>query len=471
VVNPVQPGDVLGEKYLVERVIAQGGMGVVVAARHLSLEQPVALKFMLPEVLGDAAAVERFQREARTVARLRSEHVARILDVGELENGVPFIAMEYLEGCDLGTLFARGVETPLHTAIDYVLQAAEAVAEAHALGIVHRDIKPENLFLTTRRDGTPLVKVLDFGISKVVSGSARARAVTTTKEVMGSPAYMSPEQLVSTRDVDGRTDIWSLGAILYELAAGEPAFYADTLVQLCVKVMQEPHPPLGERCGPLPDGFEAVVDRCLEKDKDLRYSTVSELALALEPFAPARSRAAIDRIVGILGAPEPALAVGSETRSRATGSATMTSWGDSRPGDRGARAFLAIGAIALGTAGAYVSLRGRFPGLDSSGVAAQAAAAPAPASESALSTPEPPPAPQPSATFREPVSVEPPAVTVMLPTSRASAATSPPPRAPQRPAPVRAPIAPPRDDGPWPPSNRTEPPARGGEEDVYSVRK
>src|SRR5262249_34695860 len=143
--------------------------------------------------------------------------------VGQLDSGVPFIAMEYLEGSDLGVLFGRGAEISLRTGVDWILQAAEAVAEAHALGIVHRDLKPENLFITSRPDGTRLVKVLDFGISKVEPGRTRDHAMTTTQEVMGSPAYMSPEQLVSTRDVDRRADIWSLGAILYELVAGRPA--------------------------------------------------------------------------------------------------------------------------------------------------------------------------------------------------------------------------------------------------------
>ena len=210
---PVRPGDVLAGKYRVDRVLGVGGMGVVVAATHLQLQQRVALKFMLDAGLAQPTQVERFGREARAAVRLRSDHVARVLDVGTLETGSPYIVMEYLDGSDIGSVLEQRGAMPVDMAVDCVLQACDAVAEAHALGIVHRDLKPRNLFLTTRNDGRALVKVLDFGISKHTTGSDLS--LTRTTEIMGSPSYMSPEQFRSAKLVDERTDIWALGAILY----------------------------------------------------------------------------------------------------------------------------------------------------------------------------------------------------------------------------------------------------------------
>src|SRR5262249_17959342 len=183
----------------VDRILGVGGMGVVVAATHLQLGQPVALKFMLAEALAQPEAAERFLREARAAVRLRSQHVARILDVGTLETGAPYIVMELLEGMDLAQLLERR-PLPPQAAVDYVLQACEAIAEAHANGIVHRDLKPANLFLARTPTGAPLVKVLDFGIAK--AHDPQLASVTQTSAVFGSPAYMSPEQLRSAKNVD-----------------------------------------------------------------------------------------------------------------------------------------------------------------------------------------------------------------------------------------------------------------------------
>ncbi|HEX2690521.1 MAG TPA: serine/threonine-protein kinase [Kofleriaceae bacterium] len=190
---------------------------------HLQLHQPVAMKFLLPEVLGNQQVVQRFLREAQAAVRLRSEHVARVIDVGSLESGAPYMVLEYLDGADLSS-FPRSQLT-IGGIVDLVLQACEALAEAHTLGIVHRDIKPANFFLTRRADGTPLLKVLDFGISKT---STMNDQLTVTQAVMGTPAYMSPEQMRSSHDVDHRSDIWSLGVVLYELLQGAPPFGGDT---------------------------------------------------------------------------------------------------------------------------------------------------------------------------------------------------------------------------------------------------
>jgi eukaryotic-like serine/threonine-protein kinase len=322
VASPVREGDVLAGKYRVTRIVAQGGMGIVVAARHLKLQQEVALKLMLPELLDHPEAAGRFLREARAAARLKSEHAARILDICELDSGLPYIVMELLEGDDLATLLPRFAPFPLEDAVDYVIQACEAVAEAHALGIVHRDLKPENLFLCTRRDGAPLVKVLDFGISKVTGGPDRAScARVTTREAMGSPSYMSPEQMRSTRDVDGRADLWSLGVILYELVTGRQPFTGMSIAEVCLAVTQDPPPPLG--LPNAPEGFEAVVSRCLAKDPGDRFACVADLVRALAPYAPRRSQALIASMLAGAGVPgdepsEPVWPLTVRPRERST---------------------------------------------------------------------------------------------------------------------------------------------------------
>lgn len=286
-----QIGQVLAGKYRVDRVLGAGGMGIVVAAMHLQLDQMVALKFIRREALGNAEVVSRFEREARAAVRLKSEHVARIIDVGRLDSGSPYIVMEYLEGQDLSSLLHQQRSLPVAVACDFVIQACDAIAEAHSLGIVHRDLKPGNLFLASTSHGQQAVKVLDFGISK--SQGLGDASMTRTQAVMGSPGYMSPEQMRSTKGVDGRSDVWSLGVILYELVAGRPPFDAETFTALCVKIAMDPHPPLPAFPVVLPAGFEAVINRALEKDPARRYQSAVELAHALAPYAnaPARERA------------------------------------------------------------------------------------------------------------------------------------------------------------------------------------
>ena len=294
---PVKSGEILAGKYRVDQVLGVGGMGVVVAATHMQIGKRVALKFLLPTALTLPVALERFLREARAAALLRGEHVAQVLDVGNLENGAPYMVMEYLEGGDLGAVVQGSGSLPIGDAVDYVLQACEAVAEAHAAGIIHRDLKPRNLFLTRRVDRSPLVKVLDLGISKIVSpGDKEDASLTRTSDVMGSPNYMSPEQIKRTRDVDARTDIWSLGVVLYELLAGQVPFLADTMPQLCGLVLQDPPTPLLEVRPDVPPGLWAVILRCLEKDPEARYQSVVELAKALAPFAPKRSASVLDHL-------------------------------------------------------------------------------------------------------------------------------------------------------------------------------
>jgi len=281
-------GEVVAGKYRVERLIGEGGMGVVVAAQHLQLDTVVALKLLPDSATADPVLVERFVREARAAAKLRSAHVAKVLDVGTLESGAPFMVMEYLEGANLADVLAAGGRLDAPTACDYVLQACEAVAEAHSLGIVHRDLKPENLYLTTRVGGAGFVKVLDFGVSKT---TAIAGSLTTTRAVVGSPMYMAPEQMRSSRVADPRSDVWALGIVLYELLTERCPFDAESLPELCLKISRDPHRPLAELRPGLPPELLAIVERCLQKDPARRFANAAELASALEPLAPAQASA------------------------------------------------------------------------------------------------------------------------------------------------------------------------------------
>jgi serine/threonine-protein kinase len=295
----IKPGDVLGGKYRIERVIGQGGMGIVAAARHTELHQRVAIKVLPAHLTPDAEIVERFMREARAAARLRSEHAVKVVDVGARSNGSPYIVMELLDGEDLGALSERG-PLPIPVAVDYILQACEAVAEAHALGILHRDLKPRNLFLTTKLHGKPLVKVLDFGLAK--SMSMHERALTATATAMGSPQYMSPEQMKASRDIDFRTDIWSLGICLYELVSAHVPFDSPAVPVLCAMVLKDDPTPLPTFRPDVPPVLWAIIRKCLMKAPADRFATVSELAAALEPFAPPEAQGAGQRIAAVLNA-------------------------------------------------------------------------------------------------------------------------------------------------------------------------
>ncbi|MBX3193419.1 MAG: protein kinase [Labilithrix sp.] len=301
---PVKEGDVLAAKYRIEKVIGVGGMGIVVSAMHLELDQRVALKFLLPQAATNDELVGRFVREAKASVKLKGTHVAKVLDVGRMDDGRAYIVMEYLDGRDLGAeLKASNDQFPIEDAVSWMLQACEGLAEAHALGIVHRDLKPGNLFLTRGLDGRSLVKVLDFGISKSINpNSSDMLSLTKTEMLLGSPLYMAPEQMRSSKYVDERSDIWALGAIAYELLTRRVPFEAETLLDLCFKVAQEGCQPVHELRPEVPLELSDVVMRCLEKDPEARWTDIGGLATALEAFAAPSDHGSAARTISVLSA-------------------------------------------------------------------------------------------------------------------------------------------------------------------------
>jgi serine/threonine protein kinase len=328
----IREGDTLAAKYRVEKCLGTGGMGTVVAARHLELEQRVAIKLMHPHLAEHPESVTRFLREGQAAGRLRSDHVARVLDVGRLENGAPYLVMEYLEGKDLDTLTDEHGALSLEKAATYLLQACEAVAEAHAAGIVHRDLKPSNLFLTLDPYGQPKIKVLDFGISKLSQeGSTTGHSdgsITVTAAIMGSPLYMPPEQMRSARQADARSDIWALGAVLYELLTVRHVWSGSTVSEICVRAATDPTPSVCAVRADLPREVDAIVARCLEKEPALRFQSAAELASALAPLAGAAGKAALERVLSMAGNQDPGLAHDSEPRA----SCALAPPGVGRPG-------------------------------------------------------------------------------------------------------------------------------------------
>jgi len=284
--NAPAPGDILAGKYRVDRVLGAGSAGIVVAATHLDLGERRALKLLRPE-LGGTQAAARFLREARALVKLQSEHVVRVFDVGRLESGVPYMVMELLEGEDLAELVSRRGPLPAEEAALYVHQAASALVEAHALGIVHRDLKPANLFLTRRRDGSPCVKVIDFGVSKRMHGDAHVHEgdMTHPGDVMGSPLYMAPEQMRSAREADARSDVWALGTILYKLVTGKAPFTAPTVAEVFMAVLSEtPAARASSHVPGLSPALDALLACCLEKDPARRLPSADALRGALAPF-------------------------------------------------------------------------------------------------------------------------------------------------------------------------------------------
>jgi serine/threonine-protein kinase len=294
---PVKVGDIVNGKYLIEAVIGEGGVGIVIRAQNLELDERVALKFLRPEMLPHKEIVARFAREAKAASSIRSEYVAMVFDVGMMGNGTPYLVMEHLDGKDLSTVLQERGRLGPREAAEYAMQVCEALAVAHAKGVIHRDIKPDNLFVTTR-SGMNLIKVLDFGISKTaLTGSMFGSDLPVVKTVslMGTPLYMSPEQVRSSQTVDERTDIWALGMVLYEALAGCSPFRATSITELCAEILEKPIPSITLQRNDLPPGLVHVLEKCLQKDPEHRYQNVAQLAMALMPYAPRRARLCVER--------------------------------------------------------------------------------------------------------------------------------------------------------------------------------
>jgi hypothetical protein len=383
--------------------------------------------------------------------KIRGEHVARVIDVGSFESGAPYMVMEHLDGRDLSAVLTeRGVLTPAD-AVDAVLQACEALAEAHALGIVHRDLKPANLFLTRRPDGTPSIKVLDFGISKVTNASASDNAMTKTSAIMGSPLYMSPEQMTASRDVDARTDIWAIGVVLYELLAGRPPFRAETLPEICGLILTMAPPAIRNFSPSTPEPLQLAVLRCLEKDRARRFQSVSDLAQAIAPFGSRATSRSVERISRILGA-DAALydAPASVPHTLHASAGTQSNWGQTNPPHSSTVPLMVAGAAAvvlLGGLGALWFFRSKPVATDHEVAAASVVAATAAVASAAAVVQQPAVVPAPVAAPIPSAAVVPvgkpapvqasvakpapakPAAAMPSPVSAPSPAPAPPPRA------------------------------------------
>ena len=442
----VRIGDVVADKYRVTGVLGVGGMGMVVAARHVVLDEQVALKLLLPDAAANPELIARFLREGRAAAKLKSEHVVRIRDVGTLPSGLPYMVMEHLEGRDLESLIEATGPLPVAQAIDVLLQACEALAEAHDAGIVHRDLKPSNLFVVTMRDGSRFVKVLDFGISKLASTDDGK--LTTTNTALGSPLYMAPEQMLDSKSVDARADVWACGVVLYEMLAGQPPFSGTSIPEISIRIATTAHTPLRRVRPDVPAPLEAIVDRALAKRPELRFASIPELAVALAPFAAPESSPSLRRIVGSSSARLP---VGASTQPVVLPSAmdaTVAVATDPRTGPRpatGRRLAIGVGVgvgVALALAGVgLVATRGT---RDPAAAAAPSSNEPAPLTTSSgvvvvdgpparpPTTAEPSPsaslaaAPPKTTTKRAAVGSARPAVTGAAPTAPEPAPTAPP---------------------------------------------
>jgi serine/threonine protein kinase len=426
-----EPGHIVGGKYEIVRQIGKGGMGAVFEATHIRLRQRVAIKMLFPQAREAPGAIIRFEREARAAGQLRNPNVARIIDV-ENSGELPFIVMEYLEGNDLDDEIAGAGRLPIDDAVDYVLQACSAMREAHALGIVHRDLKPANLFLCRTPDG-PVIKVLDFGISKITSENEGR--LTSPLQTMGSPVYMSPEQLRGGRDVDERTDLWALGITLFELIAGRPP-YVGTVTSTITSILSDAPPKPSDLRRGIPPGLDDVVLKALSKKPQDRYQDAESFAEALVPYA---SSAGVKRLRASMAAPLEPVSGREHASGRTTGersaptvairesrpypTSTAQSWSTAPVGLVGPRRRIALilsVGVGVGVGGFLIMLLGRAPKDDYVEPAA-----------ASLATTDPPPAASGSADPKTVVeSAVPPAGAAPSPGASQQWQTVPPTAAP-----------------------------------------
>ena len=292
-------GGLIAGKYRVEGVHARDSMVVTLKASHLDLGQRVWVRYLLPRATRRPDALARFMRSARTVATMRSEHAARVLDVGRIRSGIPFVVLDDMNGWDLDEVLRVRGALPVQEAVEYVLQAAEAVAEAHGLGLVHGSLRPSNILLARRKDESPLVKVVGFELSEVVDWTAPEDANDAGRAPSAFATmlpYLAPEQIRSADYVDERVDVWSLGAVLYALLCGVPPFRARTSAALLAAVAADEPRPVSEVRGDVAPDLEELVTRCLSKSPLDRPSSIAEVVQALTPFASGDGFSVIDRV-------------------------------------------------------------------------------------------------------------------------------------------------------------------------------
>jgi serine/threonine-protein kinase len=355
--DALAPGAIVAGKYRIERQLAAGGMGVIMLARHVTLDELVALKLLTPESAKSPDDVARFLREGRATNKLKSQHVVRVLDVGEAAPGAPYLAMELLDGQDLGRCLDARRPLAISFVVDCVVQACEAIAEAHALSIVHRDLKPANLFVVEPNGPEPMVKVLDFGISKSNHGTDRDLRLTSTQAVFGTPYYMAPEVLRAAKNADPRSDVWALGCILYELIGGRVPFPGQSLPEICAAIATDEPAPLASLRPEVPAALAAAVHSCLVKDPTRRVGSALELAEAIARFGSPRAAMTLARIDSVV-ADARARANARDTEAsgpsavvRVDDPRTLTGWntGEMRGGLRGKWTAIA-GGVAVGVA-------------------------------------------------------------------------------------------------------------------------
>lgn len=345
VVPVIESGAIIDSKYRVESSLAQGGMGVIVVARHLQLGHRVAIKLVRAGAL-DASSARRIVREARALALLKSEHVTRVLDVGELDAGDPFIVMELLEGMDLAQLLARSGRLSVADAATFLVQACDAIAEAHAQGIVHRDLKPSNLFLTRRRDGSPFVKLLDFGISTPPVDTS-GESLTTALSGLGTPQYMAPEQFLDAHDADPRTDVWALGVVLYHLLTGQHLFKKESAPALQIAIGAAQAPRLRDKLPDAPEALDDLIVACLQKSREDRLQNVAEFVARLIPYADEDTQKRYAHLASGTPPVEPAIVSHAVTSDVQTVADTRAAWATRRTGEpaRARRAVLVLGVM------------------------------------------------------------------------------------------------------------------------------
>jgi serine/threonine protein kinase len=345
---PLDAGSMLSGKYRIISLIGIGGVGRVYLARHVELDTEVAIKMLRPEMVDRPDAVQRFAREARASVRLHSERIARVLDVGSHE-GKPYFVMEYLVGSNLMDVRLQG-DVDTATFCEFFIQACEGLAAAHAMGVVHRDIKPENLFVVRDSNGWRSLKLLDFGISKFSLTGKHSDvdlASMRTEAMMGTPHYISPEQIRSTKDVDHRTDIWSLGAVMFEVLSGGilPFREEREFTALIAEVLEQPHRSLLDVAPNVPERLGAIIDRCLMKDREQRYQTTAEVALDLLPLAPLRARASAERAVSAMQA-AGLMAVNGDFDSLRPRAITRSDWPSVTPSSNAPVIPVSMGSLA-----------------------------------------------------------------------------------------------------------------------------